>query len=330
MGNQVELSKENKFAGTVKKLLSANGAGVVLAYAVLVIFLSIATPYFFTLDNILIVIRQAVWVAIMGIGMTFIIAMGGIDLSVGAILGICGVIVAALIKGGMNIYLALIIALVAGMCFGFINGLLITKLRLAEFIATLGTMSILRGIIMVYTQGIPVYGLRFPEFQFLAQGFIGFVPFPIIILLVLLGIFYILMYRTRLGRYTLSIGSNEDAAKLVGINIDRVKLTVYTLTGLLCAISGILLTSRSEAAVAEAGNGYELDVIAATVIGGTSMSGGKANLVGTIIGAILMATVRNGLNLLQVSPLWHQVVIGAFIIVAVSMDTLSAKRHSNQ
>lgn len=314
----------------IKKILSMNGIGVVFAYVVLFVFLSIVNPYFFTVSNIFVVIRQAVWIGIMGIGMTFVIATGGIDLSVGAILGFCGLVVAVLTMGGMNIYMALIITLLVGTLIGLVNGLLIAKVGIPAFIATLGTMSILRGLVYVYTKGIPVYGLRFPEFQFLAQGFVSVIPFPIVILAILLMIFWFVLYRTKIGRYVLSIGSNEEGSKLVGININRIKLVVYSLTGFLCAISGILLTSRSEAAVADAGSGYELDVIAAVIIGGTSMSGGKANLLGTILGAILMTTIRNGLNLMGISSLWHQVVLGTIIIIAVVADILSTKAKSNK
>ena len=204
--------------------------------------------------------------------------------------------------------------------------MLITKLKLPEFIATLGMMSIIRGLIMVYTKGVPIYGLRYEEFTFTAQGFVGFIPVMILVLIILIVIFSFLMYRTRLGRYTLSIGSNEQAAKMVGINVDKIKMINYIFIGLLAALAGILVTARTEAAVAEAGQGYELDVIAATVIGGTSMSGGKASLIGTVLGAILMATVRNGLNMLGIDPLWHQVVIGILILLSVGIDCVSGKK----
>jgi ribose transport system permease protein len=315
--------------GLNRRVASHTGSGVLIAYIALFAFLSFASPYFLTLDNVVIVLRQAVFVALMAIGMTFVIGMGGIDLSVGAILGISGVAVAALIQGGVNINVAVVLALIFGALLGAVNGTLITYFRLAPFIATLGTMSVLRGLIMVYTQGIPIYGLRYPEFQFLGQGFIGFIPVPVAIAVVLVVVFRFILYSTRLGRYTLSIGSNPTAARLAGININRVKMIVYSMTGLLCAAAGIFVTSRSEAAVPDAGLGLELDVIAATVIGGTSMIGGRANLVGTVIGAVLMTTIRNGLNLLGISPLWHQVVIGGFIVFAVAISSMSASKSTD-
>ena len=311
-----------------KKTLDINGMGIIIVYLVVFVGLSIACPNFLRISNVMIGIRQAVFTAIVGMAMTFVISMGGIDLSVGSTVGISGMVVAALMLNGWNVFAAIIAALVLGMIIGLFNGLLVTKLGIAYFIATLGTMSILRGLIYVYTKGIPLYGLRFPAFQFIGQGYIGIVPFPIIITLFVLAISYYLFYKTKFGRYTVSIGSNEDAANLVGINVDKIKILVFMYSGVLCAIAGVILASRSEASVPEAGNAYEMDAIAATVIGGTSMSGGKGNVVGTLFGAILMATIKNGLSLLNVNTFWHQVVIGFFILFAVAFDQFTVKRSS--
>ncbi|NMB55510.1 MAG: ABC transporter permease [Leptolinea sp.] len=319
---------QNRITSIFRSVFSISGIGVIIAFTVLVMYLSLASPNFLTTSNIMIVIRQAVFVALMAIGMTFIIAEGAIDLSVGATLGISGIMVAALILAGVNIYLAVVITLLFGILIGLINGLLVTQLHMPYFIATLGTLSIMRGLILMYTNGIPLYGLRFPEFQYLAQGFIGPIPVPIFILFAALLIFLYVMNRTKLGRYTLAIGTNREAARLVGINIPKIELILFSLTGFLSALAGILLTSRTEAAVPTAGSGYELDVIAAVVIGGTSMTGGKANLIGTIIGAILMTTIRNGLNLLGINALLHQVVIGIFILIAVGIDSRISTKKS--
>lgn len=319
---------QNRITSIFRSVFSISGIGVIIAFTVLVVYLSLASPNFLTTSNIMIVIRQAIFVALMAIGMTFIIAEGAIDLSVGATLGISGIMVAALILAGVNIYLAVVITLLFGIFIGLINGLLVTQLHMPYFIATLGTLSIMRGLILMYTNGIPLYGLRFPEFQYLAQGFIGPIPVPIVILFAALLIFLYIMNRTKLGRYTLAIGTNREAARLVGINIPKIELILFSLTGFLSALAGILLTSRTEAAVPTAGSGYELDVIAAVVIGGTSMTGGKANLIGTIIGAILMTTIRNGLNLLGINALLHQVVIGIFILIAVGIDSRISTKKS--
>jgi ribose transport system permease protein len=308
------------------KILNISGIGIIIVYIVVFTVLSILSPNFLTLSNVMIGLRQAVFTAIVAFAMTFVISMGGIDLSVGSTVGISSMIVAALILSGMNVYLAVLIVLLAGLFIGAINGFIVTRLGIPYFIATLGTMSILRGIIYVYTKGIPLYGLRAPAFRFIGQGYIGIFPVPIIITLAIFGISYYLFYKTRFGRYTVSIGSNEDAARLVGISVDRIKNMVFMLSGVFCALAGIILASRSEAAIPEAGSAYEMDAIAATVIGGTSMSGGKGNIIGTAFGAILMATIRNGLSLLNVNTFFHQVVIGLFILLAVAFDRFTVKK----
>ena len=313
-------------ADGLARLVRLPGAGVTLAYLALCIGLAFASDHFLTVGNLTVVLRQSVWVAIMAIGMTFVIGMGEIDLSVGAILGITGLAAAIWIQAGVNIYLAVLGALALGAAIGACNGVLVTYLRLPSFVATLGSMSILRGIIMVITGGVPVYGLRYPEFQFLGQGFIGPLPVPVVILILVFVVFAFVLYRTPFGRYTLSIGSNAQAARLAGIPLPGVRISVYVITGFLCGIAGVILASRSEAATADAGQGLELDVIAATIIGGTVMTGGKAVLYATAVGAVLMTTIRNGLNLLGVSPLWHQVVIGAFIIASVAGSMLTSRR----
>ena len=313
-----------------KKVANIDGIGIIFVYLAVFVSLSIACPNFLKFSNIMVGIRQAVYTAIVGFAMTFVISLGGIDLSVGSTVGISGMVLAAMILGGQNIYLAILAVIFLGAFIGLINGILVTKLRMAYFIATLGTMSILRGMIYVYTKGIPLYGLKYPEIQFFGQGYIGPVPVPIIITLLLLALSCYLFYKTRFGRYTVSIGSNEDAARLVGIHVDKIKILVFVLSGVFCAIAGIILSARSEAAVPTAGNAYEMDAIAATVIGGTSMSGGKGNMMGTALGAILMATIKNGLSLLNVNTFWHQVVIGLFILFAVALDGFATKRAEKE
>lgn len=319
--------KNNK---VLNRIMNVDGIGIIFVYLAVFITLSIACPNFLKFSNIMVGIRQAVYTAIVGFAMTFVISLGGIDLSVGSTVGVAGMVLASMILGGYNIYLAILVVIALGALIGLINGILVTKFRMAYFIATLGTMSALRGLIYVYTKGIPLYGLKYPEIQFFGQGYIGPIPVPIIITLLILGISCYLFYKTKFGRYTVSIGSNEEAAKLVGINVDKIKVRVFVLSGVFCAIAGIILASRSEAAVPTAGNAYEMDAIAATVIGGTSMSGGKGNMFGTALGAILMATIKNGLSLLNVNTFWHQVVIGLFILFAVALDGFAAKKAEKE
>ncbi len=317
----------NKKLSERKSLLEVNGIGIIIVYILVVGFLGIACPNFFRVSNLMVSIRQAVYTVIVGMGMCFVISMGAIDLSVGSIVGICDMLAAALILGGMNIYLAIVLVLLIGAGIGFVNGVIVTKLKIPYFIGTLATMQILRGLVYVKTKGVPLYGVSYKEFTVLGQGYLGVVPLPVVIAIVVIALSYYLFNKTRYGRYTVSIGSNEDAAKLVGIRTDLIKILTYIYSGTLCALAGIILCARSEAAVPDAGNAYEMDAIAACVIGGTSMSGGHGSIIGTMFGAILMSTIKNGLSMLNVNTFWHQVVIGLFIIAAVSFDGFtSAKR----
>lgn len=320
--------KDKKF--DLRKVLDINGIGIIVVYVMVLTFLGFACPNFFKLSNLMVSIRQAVYTVIVAMGMCFVISMGAIDLSVGSIVGLCDMVVALLILAGMNIYVAILLVLLLGAAIGVTNGIIVTKMKIPYFIGTLATMQVLRGLVYVKTKGVPVYGVSFKEFTVFGQGYIGPVPVPIIIALVIIIISYYLFYKTTFGRYAVSIGSNEDAARLVGIKIDRTKILVYAYTGVLCALTGIILCARSEAAVPDAGNAYEMDAIAACVIGGTSMSGGRGNIIGTIFGAILMATIKNGLSMLNVNTFWHQVVIGLFIVAAVAFDGITSARKKDR
>lgn len=305
--------------------LSGGASGIVIALIVLIVALGVASPRFLSVGNLTDITRQAVFVAIIAFGATLVIAMRGIDLSVGSTLAFTGLIAADLMNRGFNPYLSVGASLAVGTLIGIVNGVLVAKVKIADFIVTMAMMVITRGLIMVYTEGIPLTGLSNPSFQVFGQGFAGFVPMPVLVTILTFAAVYFLLYQTRFGRYTLSIGSNPEAARLVGIRIDRIKIAVYALTGFLAALSGVLLTSRLEAAMPEAGEGYELDVIAAVVMGGTSLAGGRASLLGTAAGAVLMAVVRNGLNILNVNTFWHQVVIGAIILLAVCADKFGGR-----
>ncbi|SFO93852.1 ribose transport system permease protein [Bradyrhizobium sp. Ghvi] len=305
--------------------LSGGASGIVIALIVIIVALGVASPRFLSVGNLTDITRQAVFVAIIAFGATLVIAMRGIDLSVGSTLAFTGLIAADLMNRGLNPYLSVGASLAVGTLIGIVNGVLVAKVKIADFIVTMAMMVITRGLIMVYTEGIPLTGLSNPSFQVFGQGFVGFVPMPVLVTILTFAAVYFLLYQTRFGRYTLSIGSNPEAARLVGIRIDRIKIAVYALTGYLAALSGVLLTSRLEAAMPEAGEGYELDVIAAVVMGGTSLAGGRASLLGTAAGAVLMAVVRNGLNILNVNTFWHQVVIGAIILLAVCADKFGGR-----
>lgn len=290
-----------------------------LGLLLLVIVMSILSPRFLKVSNLLNVFTQVSVNAVIAMGMTFVILTGGIDLSVGSILAISGAVAAMVMKTTGNILLALSCALLVGMAIGLINGIIIAKGRLQAFIATLATMTIFRGVTYVFTKGIPISGL---DQSFMAIGnerLLG-VPWPIIIMI---GIFLITAYflnQTKFGRYVYAIGGNEDSARLSGINTHKAKTIVYMISGLMAAVSGIVVTSRIGSAGATAGEGYELDAIAAVVIGGTSLSGGEGSISGTIIGALIIGILNNGLNLMNVNPFYQSIIKGTVILIAVLFD----------
>jgi ribose transport system permease protein len=283
------------------------------------------TPHFLTISNLLNIAEQATIIAIIAVGMTFVIITGGIDLSVGSVLAFAGVVMASVLHSGVPLPLALIVGLGAGLLCGLVNGLLITVGRLPPFIATLGMMSVARGAALMFTEGRPISGFS-ESFRSLATGEVLRIPAPVIIMIGVYVIAHFVLGRTKLGRYTYAIGGNEEAALLSGINVKLYKTMVYGIAGLLSGLAAILLTARLNSAQPIAGMSYELDAIAATVIGGTSLLGGEGTVVGTLIGALIMAVLRNGLNLLGVSSFIQQIVIGTVIIVAVLIDMALKRR----
>lgn len=290
---------------------------------ILVIVLSFLSDYFFTVNNLLNIIRQVSIIAIMAFGMTFVILTGGIDLSVGSLLAVSAAVTAGLIINIGIFYLLVIpIGMLIGVLLGGFSGLMVAKAKMPAFIVTLGMMTIARGLTLIYTDGRPISGFN-EDFRFIGAGHIGGIPVPVIIMLIILFICYITLKKTPYGRYVYAIGGNEEAAKLSGINVDRIKMSVYALSGLLSAISGIILASRLNSAQPTAGSGYELDAIATVVLGGTSLSGGQGGVVGTLIGALIIGVLNNGLNLLNVSSFYQQVAKGAVILIAVYIDRRS-------
>lgn len=293
---------------------------------IFVVAVSILNPRFLSQANILNVLRQMSINSIIAIGMTFVILTGGIDLSVGSILAICGAVMASLLNSGYNAGIALIITLALGLVFGIVNGFFVAKMKLQAFIVTLVTMTFLRGATLVYTDGKPITvddgGVLFEN---IGEGYLFGIPVPIYIMIILfIGGYYILKH-TKFGRYTYAIGGNEEATKLSGINVDKVKIWVYGICGMLSALAGVILTSRLYSAQPTAGSGYELDAIAAVVLGGTSLSGGVGKIKGTALGAIIIGVLGNALNLLNVSSYYQMMIKAAVILVAVLIDRKSNK-----
>lgn len=299
--------------------------GTLVGLFVLAVILWILTPHFLTISNLLNIAQQTSINAIIAVGMTFVIITAGIDLSVGSIMAFSGVVLASALNAGIPIPIALLIGLGVGLCCGLINGALITYGKLPPFISTLGMMSVARGAALLYTDGRPISGFS-NEFRFLATGEILHIPTPVILMVLVYIIAHIMLNKTKFGRYTYAIGGNEEAAILSGVRVKYYKSLVYGFCGLLSGLAAIILTARLNSAQPIAGIMYELDAIAATVIGGTSLLGGEGRVVGTLIGALIMGVLRNGLNLLGVSSFVQQTVIGAVIIIAVLID-MALKNH---
>ena len=305
-----------------KKILKSQIIGIVIILLVMCLALVISTEQFLVEDNIFSVLRQISFIAILAIGECLVIITGGIDLSVGSVFAMSSVVGAmSMAQWGVSVFMGIIIGLVVGALFGLANGLFITKLRLPPFIATLGTLSIARGLAYGVTGGYPISSLP-PAFKYIGQGYIGPVPFPVILLVFFAIVFTIFLKRTVLGRRIYAIGGNEESARVSGIKVQSIKLIVYTLSGVMASVAGMATAGRLGVAQSTAGQGYELDAIAAVIIGGASVTGGIGTVVGAIIGAAIMGVLKNGLVLLSVSAYWQQAIIGFVIILAVSMDQL--------
>lgn len=286
---------------------------------ILCIVISVLTPRFLTIPNILNVFTQVSVNAIIAVGMCFVILTGGIDLSVGSTLAISGAIAASLAQKNVNIVLILVATVIIGGLIGLINGIIVAKGKIQAFIVTLATMTVFRGVTYVYTNGTPISGLG-TNFTFVGNGTIIGIPLPVIIIAIVALIAWYVLTQTRYGRYVYAVGGNEDSSRLSGINTDKIKALVYVLSGAAAALSAIVVTSRIGSASPNAGSGFELDAIAAVVLGGTSLSGGEGSLTGTIIGAMIIGVLNNGLNLMNVSPFYQSIVKGLVILLAVMLD----------
>jgi ribose transport system permease protein len=298
-----------------------------LSLIVLFVALAIATPHFLTNTNLSSVVRQTAVINIMALGMTIIIISGGIDLSVGAILAMGGLLGTMAMERGLPIPAGILIGIATGLACGFVNGALITRLNIAPFIVTLGTLGIIRGLTLIISNGLPVH--RIPKsFSFLGEGNLLGVPF-VLWLLLACGVFtHVTLENTRLGRYAFAIGSNPDAAVYAGIPVAFHTTAVYAIGGMLTGLAGMIEASRLMTGQPTAGLGYELQAIAAVVIGGGSLHGGEGSVIGTLIGAFIMGLLSNGSDLLGISPYLQQAIIGAVIILAVTVDELRKRRFA--
>ena len=298
-----------------------NKNGILFIFLLLCILLSIITPGFLSWVNILNVLRQSSIIGIMAIGTTFVIIGGGFDISVGSTL----VLTAAMCVGlqyYMHWGLAIVVVLIIGALIGLFNGFLAAKIHIPAIIATLGTMTIIRGLAYLYTGGYPLY-VEAPDFAFIGTGYLGPIPFPVILLIIMVAFWQFILEKTRLGRYTCALGGNKEAARLSGVQVDYYHILTFVVGGLMAAMSGVVYASRLLSVTPLAGQGYELDAIASTVIGGTSVSGGEGSVVRTLVGVLLLTIIANVFNLLGIHIYVQYVIKGAIILSAVGFDTYS-------
>ena len=286
------------------------------------IALAVASPYFLTSQNLLNVSRQIVVNAIVALGFTLVLGMGEIDLSVGGMLGLIGVIAGKLMVDlGVPVYAAIIFAVCSGALLGALNATVISSFSLPPFIVTLATASIFRGVLFIITNMVPVTLLP-KDFLFIGQGYIGPIPVQVYVLVLFFALIFVIANRTKLGRYAVAIGANREAARVSGIDIDRVRLGIYILVGLCVAVAAVIQTARSSSAQTGAGLYMELDIIAAVVIGGTALYGGRVNVVGTLFGVLIIGMVNNGLNLLGINPHYQIIAKGLIILFALILDRI--------
>lgn len=319
-----ELVKMNK-----KKLINQiNIYRSVLILLVICVFATILSPSFLSVTNLFNVFKQITVAGIVGCGMTFVILTGGIDLSVGSILGLSGVLASGVLAATENTFLAIAVALMIGILCGSVNGFFVSICEIPPFIATLGMMTLLRGVILVYTKGSPI-PIKVDSYKFLGKGSIVGIPVPVIILILVFLLAHYILTQTSYGRSVYAVGGNREAARLSGIRVKANEFLVYALNGLMCGIAGLILTARLGSAQSTSGTGIEMDAIAAVILGGTSLSGGVGFVLPTVVGAMIMGIIDNILTLMNVNPHATSIVKGAVILIAVLVDKkvkdLSAK-----
>ncbi len=314
-----------RFITRLRQLASHREASVALLLVLVILFMTFASEYFLTQRNLLNVGRQASVVAIVALGQALVIIGRGIDLSVGSVIGLSAVAAAIVAQGTGSEVLAIIAALGTGLGMGLLNGLLYTRLNINPFIATLGTLSIARGIALLATGGIPVTFSGWASW--FGAGRLGQVPVPLVLMAALAVAFFVFATRTRLGRNIYAIGDNPVAARLAGINVEATRLLVFALCGLVSGLGGLILAGTLASAGPDLGRGYELDVIAAVILGGTALAGGRGSITGVVLGALLMALLGNAFVLLGVSSHWQVVTKGLVIILAVAIDGVRRGRE---
>lgn len=317
---------KNNTSSLVRRIVLRRETGILGALIVLIVVFSIFSRQFLTVSNLLTIANQISMVLIIGIGMTIVIILGGIDLSVGYVAALAGMITAGLLSAQVDTSLAIVIGLGIGAVFGLVNGVLIAKVGITDFIVTLATMLVAHGFIFAYSGGRSIFKNIPDSFLFIGQGRIFGIPVPIFLAVIIFFIGHMLLTKMRLGRYIYATGGNKEAARLSGINIDGIRIIGYTISGITAAMAGIIMASRLGSGQPTAGDTFLFDVVGAVVLGGTALSGGEGTVVGTAIGVVIIGAISNGLTQLGVSYYFQEVIKGLIIILAVSYNAIKMKR----
>lgn len=313
-------------SGRLRRLGRSREIGIVAVLAAICVIMSLVTSEFATTGNIMNILKQVTLVMIIACSQTFVITSGGIDLSVGFVMGLSSIVMCKLITFSVPVPVAILVCILCGVCFGTLNGLLITKLNLPPFIITLGMQYITKGLINVITEGYTIM-IDSPLIMAIGQDKIGPVPIMVLFIPVVVGCMYFLYNKTTFGNHVKAIGGNETAARLSGIRVNRTKVMIYALNGLLCGLVGVIITGRLNAGNPNAGLNYDMNTIGAVIIGGTAISGGSGTVIGAALGALLLGVIRNCLTLLKVNMYWETVVTGAIIIAVCALDSMTRKKR---
>ncbi len=312
----------------MKKRFSLSKIFVYLVLVVIILFFTVTTDTFLTSKNILNICRQISMIGICSVGMTMVLLTGGIDISVGSIIALVGVVAAKVIgEAGMAIFPAMVIGVVVGALCGLINGIMVAKFDVPALITTLAMQTMARGAAYILTSGIPIYGLP-EEIKTLGQGYFFKIPIPVIIMALIFLFGWWLLEQTRFGRYTYAIGGNQEVARLSGINVLKMKIFIYTLSGLFAGLSGVIMLSRINSGQPATSSGFEMDVITGAVLGGISVAGGEGKLVNVIAGVLIMGMLSNGMTLMNLDEYWQWVVKGIVLLLAVTFDNMQRKRNA--
>ncbi len=314
-----------RFKRGVKRVFSIESIGIYAFLVAIIIFFSSMTGAFLTLNNFIVILRQVSIIGICAFGETFVVIAGGIDLSVGSTVALSGVIAASLVKFlNVSIPVAFLAGIVAGSLCGLLNGTLATRAKIPPIIVTLGTLTIIRGLAFIIVGGHTVFGMPV-NYRVLGRNYIGFIPIPVLIMIIIFTLFFIILNKLSFGRYVYAIGSNEEAAVVSGVNVNKIKTVVFVLCGLMAGIGGAILSSRLDSGQAATAQGLELDVLTAVVLGGVSIAGGKGRLESVFVGVLIIGILANGMILLNIQHFYQLVIKGVVLLSAVGLDTLRKK-----